>query len=97
MKKLMMGFRRLTGQKGFTMVEVTLAAVIIAFAAAGVWGVYWSVVNAYYVEQRSSNIQAEGDRILDLIVNGGYFGGRRIYGRISGERNYRGGPLRRVR
>lgn len=66
--------------KGFTLVEVTMAAVIIAFVAAGVWGVYWSVVNTYYVEQRDSNIQAEGDRILDMIENGGFAEGRRVFG-----------------
>lgn len=78
-----MKFMRRMCQQGFTLVEVTMAAVIIAFVAAGIWGVYWSVVNAYYVEQRASNIQAEGDRLLAMIANGGYCQGRPVYGLSS--------------
>jgi len=62
------------------MVEVIVASIIVAFAAVGVWGVYWSVVNTYYVEQKGVNIHMEGERILDLIINGGYFSGNTIYG-----------------
>ena len=67
-------------QGGFTLVEVIMASLILAFVAAGVWGVYWSIINTYYVEQRGSNLQAEGEQILDLMVNGGYHSGKRIYG-----------------
>ncbi|MBN2125276.1 MAG: prepilin-type N-terminal cleavage/methylation domain-containing protein [Deltaproteobacteria bacterium] len=68
---------------GFTLVEMLVSTIIVAFVAAGIWGVYWSVVNTYYVEQRSTNIQAEGERILDLIANGGWVKGRSIYGLSS--------------
>jgi len=71
---------RFTDNKGFTFMEVIVASIIVAFVAAGVWGVYWSVVNTYYVEQKGVHLQAEGERILDLIANGGYFNGYRIYG-----------------
>lgn len=80
MNRLHIKPRRPGGERGFTLVEVTMAALIIAFVAAGVWGVYWSVVNTYYVEQRDTNIQAEGDRLIEMIANGGYAEGRRVYG-----------------
>ena len=75
--------QRLKGHTGFTMVEVTMACFIIAFVAVGVWGVYWSVINTYYTEQKSALIEAEGERILDLITNGGYCQGKRVYGCIN--------------
>jgi len=53
---------------------------IVAITASGIWAVYWSVINTYNVEQREVNIQAEGERIIDLIINGGYHNGRAIYG-----------------
>lgn len=71
---------RLINNKGFTLIEVLVASMIIAFVAAGIWGVYWSVVNTYYVEQKGVHLETEGERILDLIANGGYFNGKRIYG-----------------
>jgi prepilin-type N-terminal cleavage/methylation domain-containing protein len=70
----------LKDKKGFTLVELMVASIILAFVAAGVWGIYWSILNPYYVEQRGAGLQAEGERILDLIANGGYFGGKRIFG-----------------
>ena len=75
--------QRLKGRAGFTMVEITMACFIIAFVAVGVWGVYWSVVNTYYAEQKGALIEAEGERILDLITNGGYCRGKRVYGLSS--------------
>ena len=75
--------QRLKCHAGFTMVEITMACFIIAFVAVGVWGVYWSVVNTYYAEQKGALIEAEGERILDLITNGGYCQGKRIYGLSS--------------
>ena len=57
-----------------------IASIMLAFVAAGLWGVYWSILSTYYVEQRGAGLQAEGERILDIIANGGYFGGKRIYG-----------------
>ena len=85
---------RLFKNNGFTMVEVIVASMIISFAALGIWGVYWSVVNTYYVEQKGVKLETEGERILDLIANGGYFKGKRIYGLnssipyTSGSTNY---------
>lgn len=78
--ELMRNLDRLTDNKGFTLVEVIVASILVAFVAAGVWGVYWSVVNTYYVEQRGVNLQTEGERILDLIANGGWYKDKRIYG-----------------
>ena len=83
-KKLMSNLHRLVNTKGFTFLEVILASVIISIVAVGIWEVYWSVVNTYYVEQRGVNLEAEGERILDLIANGGYCEGKRIYGLNSG-------------
>lgn len=60
-----------------------MAGLVVFFVAAGVWGVYWSVVNTYHVEQKGALLQAEGERILDLIVNGGYVDGCRVHGLSS--------------
>lgn len=68
------------GQAGFTLVEIVMASVIVMFVAAGVWGVYWSIVNTYYVEQKGASLQSEGERILDLITQGGGCRGKRVYG-----------------
>jgi hypothetical protein len=65
---------------GFTLVEITMACLILAFVIMGVWGVYWSVMNTYYVEQRASLIQSEGLNLIDLMENGGYRQGKRIFG-----------------
>ncbi|MFC1821175.1 type II secretion system protein J [Thermodesulfobacteriota bacterium] len=76
----MKAFYRPRNADGFTLIEMLVASIILAFVAAGVWGVYWSIINIYQVEQRDDQLQAEGERILDLIRNGGYFGGRKIHG-----------------
>lgn len=78
--KLLRCLLRRLNHAGFTLVEITMACFILAFVALGVWGVYWSVMNTYYLEQRASLIQIEGQRLIDLIENGGYFQGKRIYG-----------------
>ncbi|MEW6668203.1 MAG: hypothetical protein AB1512_23575 [Thermodesulfobacteriota bacterium] len=57
-----------------------MASIMVIFMASGIWGVYWSVVNTYHVEQKGMLLQAEGDRILDLIVNGGHVEGKQVYG-----------------
>ena len=75
--------KRLKRQAGFTMVEIIMACFILAFVAVGVWGVYWSVMSTYYQEQRGALIEAEGERVLDLIANGGYVNGKRVYGLTS--------------
>ena len=72
--------KRLKNELAFTMVEIIMACFILAFVAVGVWGVYWSVMNTYYLEQRTALIQIEGQRLIDLIENGGYHNGKRIYG-----------------
>ena len=72
-------FRRLN-QTGFTMVEVTMACFLLVAVAAGVWSVYWSVMNTFLIEMRGTQLQAEGERIIELMVNGGYHNGKRIYG-----------------
>lgn len=72
--------QRFKRNAGFTMVEIIMACMILAFVAVGVWGVYWSVMNTYYLEQRRSLIQIEGQGLIDLIENGGYRNGKRIYG-----------------
>ncbi|MBW1802943.1 MAG: type II secretion system protein, partial [Deltaproteobacteria bacterium] len=33
---------RFFNNKAFTLVEVLMASIIVAFVAAGIWGVYWS-------------------------------------------------------
>jgi prepilin-type N-terminal cleavage/methylation domain-containing protein len=71
---------QIAGQGGFTLVEVLVTSVIVLLVAAGVWGIYWSVVNTYYEEQKGVALQAEGEQILHLIADGGNFAGRRIYG-----------------
>lgn len=71
---------RLAGKKGFTTVELIMVSLILSLIAGGIWAVYYSVVNTYYVEQSGSSIQREGERIIDLITNGGHMTGRRIYG-----------------
>lgn len=70
----------ISDKKGFTLVEVVMASLVVLFVAAGVWGVYWSVVNTYHVEQKGTLLQAEGERIVDLVASGGHFGGKKIYG-----------------
>jgi hypothetical protein len=70
----------LASRAGFTLVEVVMTAIAVMFVAASVWGVYWSGVNTYYVEQKDSVLQSEGERLLDLIDSGGHFAGKRIYG-----------------
>jgi len=76
----MVNLNRLTDKKGFTLVEIIVASMMVAFVAAGIWGVYWSIVNTYYVEQEGATLQAEGEWLVDLMVNGGYYGGKAIYG-----------------
>ena len=78
--KLLRRLLRRRNHAGFTMVEIIMACFILAFVAVGVWGVYWSVMNTYYLEQRTSLIQIEGQNLIDLIENGGYHNGKRIYG-----------------
>ncbi len=68
---------------GFTYIELMLVGLIIFLIASGIWALYYSVVNTYHEEQRGVLIQAEGERIIDLITRGGHYKGRRIYGLSS--------------
>ena len=60
--------------------ELVMVGLIIPLLVGGVWGIYFMVVNTFYEEQQVTLIQAEGELILNLIQNGGYFKGRRVYG-----------------
>jgi type II secretory pathway pseudopilin PulG len=68
---------------GFTYIELMLVGLIIFLITGGIWAVYYSVVNTYHEEQRGVLIQAEGERIINLITQGGNYRGRRIYGLSS--------------
>lgn len=72
--------KTLSSNKGFTLVEIMVATIMVLFLASSIWAVYWSIVNAYTVEMRGSDLQFEGERIMDLIANGGYYKGYKIYG-----------------
>lgn len=66
--------------RGFTLIELIMVGLVISLIVGGLWAVYWSIVNTYYQEQKGTVIQAEGEWIIDLMNNGGYCKGRRIYG-----------------
>ena len=66
--------------KGFTIVELTMVGLISAFVVTSIFGVFFKVANTYSEQQRISNIQHEGELILELIENGGGYGGADIYG-----------------
>lgn len=65
------------------MIELMMVGLILSLIAGGLFSVYFNIVNTYYNAQQDVLLQAEGERILDLIANGGYFGGERIYGANS--------------
>ena len=71
---------KLKNNKGFTLTEILIASVVAAILVGGIWSIYFSVVNTYYEEMRGTNVQTEGERILELLTNGGFANNRRIYG-----------------
>lgn len=66
--------------KGFTLVELTMVGLISSVIVTSIFGVYFKVANIYKEEQRTSNIQHEGEWILNLVENGGGHKGEMIYG-----------------
>ena len=66
--------------RGFTLIELMMVGLISSAIVTSIFGVYFKVANIYSEQQRASNIQHEGEWILDLIENGGAFGRESIYG-----------------
>ena len=73
-------FSLLETTRGFTLTEIVMVGLISSFIVAGIYGVFFRVADTYTEEQRASNIQYEGEWILDLIENGGGHQGKRIIG-----------------
>ena len=69
--------------RGFTLIELMMVGLISSAIVTSIFGVYFKVANIYSEQQRASNIQHEGEWILDLIENGGGYGKENIYGLSS--------------